>query len=127
MHGNPHNLCQSKGVKRIFAIAFCLLILWGQTAVSLRAALPAAARAGCACCDCAQTGCCVAPSDAADTVPPLALPVRSVSLEQFSLPVSTTVLWVVPEMGVPGPSLLAVALLQASGAPLYERNCALLI
>jgi hypothetical protein len=129
MHGKTYNLCQIGAVKRLFAIGASLLVLWGQAAVGLRAGLPFTAPqpAVCRCCDCAQTDCCVAPAEPVSTPRAPALPVRSVLDEQLSLPVITAVLWVVPEMSAPAPSFLAASLGSASGAPLYERNCALLI
>jgi len=110
-------------VRKLLAILFSLLLVWTQTeiAAQLPATRPPAATR--ACCEC---GCCVSqPSPVSAPAP--AAPARYAIEQQLSTPPATSALWVLPEAEARSVSVPSSSPLIAAGAPLYERNCALLL
>jgi hypothetical protein len=111
-------------MKRLSAIALCLLLLWAQ--VFALAWPAAAAPAACRCCACQQTDCCVAESSPASQ-PLTATPVQAVqqSLNLFSPPVSPA--WRLPRGEAEALAFFSATTLETSRVPLFTRHCALLI
>jgi hypothetical protein len=112
-------------VKRFAAILFAVLLVWAQFA-------PAQASVACAkpamdCSDaCRQMPCCAA-KPSSDSQPAPAVPAQASAQNQISLLAPGIVVWILPENFVsPAPSISASPLL-AMVAPLYARNCSLLL
>jgi hypothetical protein len=112
-------------VKRFAAILFAVMLVWAQFA-------PAQASVACAkpamdCSDaCRQMPCCAA-KPSSDSQPAPAVPAQSGAQNQSSLLAPNIVAWILPEnFASPTSSVSALPVL-AMAAPLYARNCSLLL
>jgi hypothetical protein len=119
-------------VKQFAAILFSLLLVWMPFAPAPAFALPAcpkhtAHKTACSDPSCGMAGCCVTKPDS-DSQPAPAVPAQKTGEQnQTSLLVPTAVVWTLPEN--PANSIFSVSMspITATGAPLYARNCALLL
>jgi hypothetical protein len=112
-------------VKRFAAILSAVLLVWAQFA-------PAQATAACVkpamnCSDaCRQMPCCAA-RPSSDSQPAPAVPAQSGAQNQISLLAPAVVSWILPENPANSFSSASVSPLTAMAAPLYTRNCSLLL
>jgi hypothetical protein len=113
-------------VKRWFAILFGVMLLWTQFAPAQP--VPSAVKCAKACCNAAHPlPCCTTPACESRPSAPVAPSQKAGSPERVLNLLSSAVSPALPGIAAnqnafpPSGSLLAV------GAPLYERNCALLI
>jgi len=114
-------------LKKFAAILFCGLLLLGQfasaTAISVACKPAVTADCGAACQD---MPCCAA-RPASSPKPESAAPVPASTQNEVSLPALAIILWTLPNAETQFSSHHSLSALTADGAPLYERNCALLI
>jgi hypothetical protein len=112
-------------VKRFAAILSVVLLVWAQFA-------PAQAKVACAkpmmnCSGaCRQMPCCAA-KPVSDPQPAPAIPAQSGAQNQISLLVPSIAAWTLPETPANSFSSVSVSPLLAPTAPLYARNCSLLL
>ncbi|MGH7976118.1 MAG: hypothetical protein ACREC8_05605 [Limisphaerales bacterium] len=117
-------------MKRFITILFGVLLVWMQIApLSASASVPPCCQKvtmdNCAA-SCSDADCCVAhPSP--DSKPAPAVPAQSTVQNQISLLASAVVIWTLPENRTGSFSSVPTSPLPAMSAPLYERNCSLLL
>ena len=114
-------------VRMTRAIFFSLLLVWVQMVAAVEPRAAHAQEKACVCPPSCKTRCCV--SESAPTAPasaPMA-PVRAGAQNQFSIPPAVPALWILPDARTVSFSSASSSPLTAAGAPLYERNCALLL
>jgi hypothetical protein len=113
-------------VKKLFAILFSVLLVWMQIApVSVSAVCVKPAMGNCADC-CGRMGCCAA-KPASNSQPAPAVPTQSNAQNQISLLAPSVVAWNLPQSPACLVSSASASPLLAMAAPLYARNCSLLL
>jgi hypothetical protein len=114
-------------VKQLFAILSSVLLVWMQVApapVSASAVCVKPNMGNCAdCCD--QKACCANP--VSDSQPAPAVPTQSNAQNQISLLAPSVVVWNLPQSPASLTSSVSASPLLAMAAPLYTRNCSLLL
>jgi hypothetical protein len=117
-------LLKIKGiVKSLTAIFFSLLLVLGQFAP----AAAACAKPAMNCSDaCRQMPCCAA-RPASGSQPAPAVPAQSGAQNQISLLAPATVAWILPQSPVSLVTSVSASPLVVMAAPLYARNCTLLL
>jgi hypothetical protein len=117
-------------LKQLFAILFSVLLVWMQiTPLSAVASpLPCCQKMAMDTCaaSCGDADCCVA-HPAPDSKPTPTVPAQSNAQNQISLLAPMIMAWALPENPVNAISSTTVLSSVATGTPLYERNCALLL
>ena len=113
-------------VKTKLAIVCSLLLVWTQVVLGWTpaAGVERVARAACHCCG--KPGCCVA-QNSPEPQPPPAAPVSSLSQNQLSLFMAAVPVWTLPAADAYEIAVSTSPFSVTAGAPLYERNCALLL
>jgi hypothetical protein len=112
-------------LKRFTAILFAVLLVWAQFApaqVMASCARPAMNCSGA----CRQMPCCAA-KPAANSQPSPAVPVQSNAQNQISLLAPNVVAWILPKNSTDSKFSVFASPLPVMAAPLYARNCALLL
>jgi hypothetical protein len=117
-------------VKQLTVILFSVLLVWMQVAptpvcASVSSDCTKAATAACAA-SCGQMDCCVAHPDSKPQSAP-AFPAQSNFQNQVSLLATAIVTWTLPENPANAISSITASPLMAISAPLYARNCSLLL
>jgi hypothetical protein len=115
-------------VKQLTAILFSMLLVWMQIASISVSASPVCvkpAMGNCAAC-CDQMACC-ATKPASHPQPSPAVPTQSNAQNQISLLAPSVVAWILPENPTSSKFSVSTSPLLTMAAPLYERNCALLL
>jgi hypothetical protein len=114
-------------VKRLSAILFSVLLVWAQLVpaqASADGAKPAVASCDKPCC---HANCCMAGSSS-NSQPAPAVPAQKTGAQnQISFLASAVVAWTLPENPANLISSTVASPLTATGVPLYERHCALLL
>jgi hypothetical protein len=117
-----------ESVKQLTAILFSVILMWMQVASAPVPASPACvnpAMGSCtACCD--RMACC-ATKTTSNSHPSPAVPTQSKAQNQISLLAPSVVAWTLPENSTVSKSSASALPLLTMTAPLYERNCALLL
>jgi len=109
-------------VKRLASILFSILLAMQFAPTSASSTCVKPNMGNCAnCCD--ETGCCAT----SNSQPAPAVPPQSNLQNQISLLFPVTVTWTVPENPANSFSPISTSPLTATGTPLYERNCVLLL
>jgi hypothetical protein len=117
-------------VKQVYAILFSFVLAWMQIApVSASASVPSCCQKM-AMCDCAKMcgnmACCVQHPTPGSTPAP-GVPAQSGKQSQMSLLALAVALWTLPENHAPQVSSTPASLVVVATAPLYQRDCALLL
>ncbi|MEI9961182.1 MAG: hypothetical protein WDM76_08685 [Limisphaerales bacterium] len=114
-------------MKRFIAILFSVLLVWAQFAPAQAVSpCPKPAMAGCGM-GCGHMTCCAA-KRLQNHNPRLSPPAQNNAQQnQISLLVPAMVVWILPAHPADLFSSASVSPLMATGTPLYERNCALLL
>jgi hypothetical protein len=114
-------------VKQLIAILFSVVLVWMQVApapISASAVCVKPAMGNCAdCCD--RMACCAKPTSNPQPAP--AVPTQSNAQNQISLLAPSVVAWNLPQSPVSLVSSVSASPLMAMAAPLYARNCSLLL
>jgi len=114
-------------VKTTRAILLSLLVVWVQMVTAVEPGSSRAQNEACACPSSCKTRCCVSRSSSPAPAPAPAAPLRAGAQSELSIPPSVSAVWVLPDSGTASISSFCASPLIAAGAPLYERNCALLL
>jgi hypothetical protein len=112
-------------VKQLTAILFSLLLVLGQFATA--SASPSCAKSAMNCGgDCDKMDCCAA-KPASDSQPAPAVPAQSSAQNQISLLAPSVIAWDLPQSPANSITSAHASPLLAVAAPLYARNCSLLL
>jgi hypothetical protein len=111
-------------VKQVSVILFSVLLMWMQIAPA-SAVCVKPGMGNCADC-CGQMDCCAA-KPASDSQPAPAVPSQSSAQNQISLLAPSVVVWNLPQSPASLISSASASPLLAVAAPLYARNCSLLL
>ncbi len=117
-------------LKQLSAILFSVLLVWMQIAPLSACAMvssicPKVTTNNCAA-SCGHADCCVA-HPSSDSKPAPAVPAQSNAQNQISLLAPAAVIWDLPQSPAGSISSVTASLLMAMAAPLYARNCSLLL
>jgi hypothetical protein len=115
-------------VRPLTAILFSVALVWMQVASAPASDPPVCvkpAMGDCAAC-CKQMACC-ATKPLANTQPSPAVPTQSTAHNQISLFAPSVVDWTLPENSTSSNFSVSTSPLLTMAAPLYTRNCALLL
>jgi hypothetical protein len=114
-------------MKHWCAILFSMLLAWSPYAPAQ--ALPDCAKSKMASCDmpCCQKNCSMTQGSCGSQPAPAVPAQKTGAQNQISLLAPAVVLWTVPENFANSFSSVSASPLMATGVPLYERNCALLL
>jgi hypothetical protein len=111
-------------MKRALAIVCCLLLVWTQFVVLAQAPSSGESVSARACCRCNSSCCATVPSSPVSSPVSTAPVSSSTHLLTF---VPAALVWTLPRAASRPSSAFAFASPLTPGAPLYARNCALLI
>src|SRR5271154_545792 len=114
-------------MKRLFSIMFGLMLLWLPFAPISAPASSVAVCTKCMATDCGMPNCCAAKPAQSPQPAPVVPTQNNGSQPQISLIAFAAIVWSLPEIPANQPVSSCLLPAQATSAPLYERNCTLLI
>jgi len=120
------NVRRHEVVKRFTVILFSVLLVWLQIAPASESAVCVKANMG-NCADCCGNMDCCAAKPASNPQPAPAVPTQSNTQNQISLLAPSVIVWNLPQSPASLISPASASPLLAMAAPLYARNCSLLL
>ena len=115
-------------VKQLAAILFSVMLVWMQIAPTPSVASPVCMMAKTDnCADCCSRMACCATKPTSNSQPAPAVPTQSNAQNQISLLAPAMVAWILPQNSASLTSSVPASPLLAISAPLYARNCSLLL
>jgi hypothetical protein len=113
-------------VKKLSAILFSVLLVWMQIAPASESVVCVKPAMG-NCADCCDRMACCAAKPSTNSQPTPVVPTQSNAQNQISLLASSVVVWNLPQTSASVVSSASASPLLVSAAPLYARNCSLLL
>jgi hypothetical protein len=115
-------------VKQLTAILFSMLLVWMQIAPASVPVSPVCVKPAMDnCADCCDRMACCATKPTSNPQPSPAVPTQPNAQNQISLLAPSVVAWILPKNPTSSKFSVSASPLLTMAAPLYERNCALLL